>query len=218
MLETCPPCKLVDRIVAKVLRRRRDHEAHMRYLSKAEKHGLLGHAREVSVNIGQSAAPDALEGYLPHFRSFDRVHTLRISGFDLPQSLPVFGRYFTQFVPTLRSLHLPYIQGDVHEVLEFICKFPHLDDLSLTLSSAHCVDVPPKLLVEHSPPLKGTLVLRGWVSVPARFLMEIPGGLHFRTVDAGGVDKAEMDEILVACSYDLEVFSFCPGSRKFAQY
>ena len=59
------------------------------------------------------------------------------------------------------------------------------------------------------------MVLRGWASAPARFLLEIPGGLHFRSIDAGGVDKAAMDEILVACSSHLEVFSLCPRSRKY---
>jgi len=78
--------------------------------------------------------------------------------------------------------------GGVYEVLEFICKFPHLDDLSLTLPSPHCVGVLPELSMENSPPLQGMLVLRGWGSTTARFLLEIPGGLHFRSIDAGGGD------------------------------
>ncbi|KAF9650490.1 hypothetical protein BDM02DRAFT_3111993 [Thelephora ganbajun] len=206
------PFKLVDRIAAKVLRGRKVHEAHMRHLSTAGKCGLFGYARELLINIGPSFAPETLEVYLPYFRSFSQVQTLRICRFNLTSFLPTFERCFTQFVPTLRSLHLPDVVGDVHEVLEFICKFPRLDDLSLTLCLSHCAGVPPRPCMECSPPLKGKLILRGWGSASARFLLEIPGGLHFRSVDAGGVDKAELDQILVACSSTLEVFSLCPRS------
>ena len=214
------PRKLVDRIVAKVFpsRGRRVHEANMRYLSAAGKRRLLGYAREVYIDIGQSLVPETLEAYLPHFRSLNRVQTLGINHFDLTKFLPTFERYFVQFVPTLRSLHLPQVMGDASEVLKFICNFPQLDDLSLTLHSSYHVEVPPGLSMEHSPPLKGTLVLRGSVSTPVRFLLEIPGGLHFRSIDANGVDKAELDEILVTCSSTLEEFSLRPRSRKFTQH
>ena len=212
------PYTLVERIAAKVLRGRGVHEVHMRYLSMTGKRGLLGYAQELIINIEPSLAPETLEVYLPQFRSFSQVQTLTICRFDLTSFLPTFGRFFAQFVPTLRSLHLPDVMGGVHEVLEFICKFPHLDDLSLTLSSSHCAGVPPELSVEHSPPLKGTMVLRGWGSTTARFLLEIPGGLHFRSIDAGGMDKAELEEILVACSSTLEVFSVCTRARKFIQH
>ena len=217
-LATWKPYKLVDRVAARVLRGRRVHEAYMGHLSMAEKRGLLGYAREVYIDIGQGFTPDILECYLPHFRSLNQVQTLTIGHFDLPKFLPTFERYFAQFVPTLRSLHLPQVIGNTHDVLEFICKFPHLDDLSLTLRLSNYVDVPSGLSVERSPPLKGTLVLEGLVSTPVRFLLEIPGGLHFRSIDAGGVDKAELDEILAACSSTLEVFSLCPRSCEFTQY
>jgi len=107
----------------------------VRYLSEAGERGLLGYAREVYIEVGQSLIPETLEAYLPHFRSFTQVHTLKIDYSNPAKSLPAFGRYFAPFVLTLRSLHLPYVAGGVYELLEFICKFPHLDNLSLTLSS-----------------------------------------------------------------------------------
>jgi len=216
-----PIYKLKDRIKQQVLpgwRPRTDcRKVHLRYLSKGGKHGLLGYARGVYVDIGQEFSPESLEVYLPHFRSFDRVHTLGISSFDPAKFLPTFERYFGQFVPTLRSLHLPYVKGSVQDVLGFICKFPHLDNLSLTISSPHSADVPPKLSVEHSPPLKGTLVLRGSALIPARFLLGIPGGLHFRSIEVDAVDKGELDGILAACSSELEMLSIRPQLRKFTQ-
>jgi len=211
-----PPRKLVDEIAAKVLRGRRV-EAHLRYLSKVGKYGLLGYAREVYIDIGLHLAPETLDTYLPYFRSFTQVHTLRISGSDLARFLPAFGQHFGQFVPTLRSLHIPHVMGDVHEVLEFVCGFPHLDDLSLVQAVPYCVNGPPRSCVEHAPSLRGRLAIRGWASTPAQLLLKVPGGLHFRSINATGVDKAELDKILVACSSDLEALSFRPRSRKFTQ-
>jgi len=207
---------LVDRIVAKAFQDRRGREVHMKYLSMAGKRGLLGYTRELIIDIGPSLTPEALEVYLPHFLSFNQVQALRIRRFDLRSFLPIFERCFAQFIPTLRSLHLPDVVGGIHEVVEFICRFPHLDDLSLTLSSCHWVDTSPRSPMEHSPPLRGKLILRGWGTISARSLLEIPGGLHFRSIDAGGVEREELDEILLACSPTLEVFSFRPRSCKFA--
>ena len=183
----------------------------------AGKYGLLVHAREVYINTSPSFVPETFETYLPHFT---RVHTPRISGFDVARFLPAFERYFAQFVPTLRSLDLPYVTGGIQEVLEFICKFPHLNNLFLTPSGSYRTDIrpPSRLSVEHSPPLKGTLVLGGWATSFVRFLLKVPGGLHFRSINAGDVNKGELEEILVACSSDLEVLSFHPLSRKFTQY
>ena len=205
---------LAGRIAAKVLRSGRDHETHMRYLSIAGGRGLLGFARELIIDIGPSFAPEALEVYLPHFLSFSKVRTLRIHNLDIGTFLPTFERYFARFVPTVHSLHLPDVVGAIQEVQEFIRRFPHLDDLSLTLSFCHSTNIPAKSPVGPSPPLKGNMILRGSEKVPPRFLLEIPGGIHFRSIDVSGVDKVDLDEILVACSDALEVFSFRPRSRK----
>ena len=73
-----PPRTLMDRITVKVLPGRRPRDwpkVYLRYLSMAEEHGLLGHARDVCIDIGQSFVPEALEALLPHFRSFTQVHT-----------------------------------------------------------------------------------------------------------------------------------------------
>ena len=208
---------LAGRIAAKVLRGGREHEVHMRYLSIAGERGLLGFTRELIIDIGPSFTPEALEVYLPHFLSFSKVRTLRIHDFDTKSFLPTFERYFARFVPTVHSLHLPDVVGAIHEVQEFIHKFPYLDDLSLTLSSCHSADVPAKLPAGPSPPLKGKLILRGSGEVPVRFLLEIPGGIHFLSIDVSGVDKVDLDEILVACSHALEMFSFRPRSCKFSR-
>ena len=99
-----------------------------------------------------------------------------------------------------------------------MCKFPHLDDLPLTLFSCNWVDVPPRSSVENPPSLRGKVVLRGWGTILIRFLVEIPGGVHLRSIDADGMNRVESDEILIVCSSTLEIFSFRPRSRKFTQH
>jgi len=222
-----PLYNFADRIAAKVLPRGRlrtlaryNPELHMKHLSVVGKHGLLGYAREVDIDIGHCLAPEDLETYLPHFHSFTQVHTLRIDGLDLTRCLPAFGQYFTQFVPTLRSLHLHYVMGSVQGVLEFVCKFPHLDDLSLPTPPipGNRVDVPPRLSVEQSPPLTGILVLGGSTAFAREwFLPKIPGGLHFRSIYADRLGKKELDGILAACSSELRTFSLGPRSREFTR-
>lgn len=213
-----PPCKLVDRIAARVLPGRTGPEPHSRYLSMAEKLGLLGYAREVSINIGEPLVPETLDAHFPQFGSFTQIQTLKMTHLDLTRFLPTFKRYFAQFVPTLRSLHLPHASGGVHDALRFICNFPHLDDLYLPSPLIYRV-VPAKLSAKYSPPLRGVLVLEGWISTPIRFrfLLKIPGGLHFRAIHATRVDKTDLEEILVGCSSTLEVLSFYPLLRKFAR-
>ena len=221
MWRSFPPEKLVDRIAERAFPGRRPKdwcEGHLRYLSMAGKRGLLDYAREVQIEIGPNFSPQSLEIYLPHFQSFTQVHTLRISSLNLTRFLPTFEACFAQFVPTLRSLYIPFVIGNTQDVLEFVCRFPHLEDLSLTLSSTRFVDTPLMFPLDHSPPLKGTLILRGTAMVPARFLLEMPGGLHFRSVDVGAVGKVELEEILAACSSNLETLSLRPRSRKFTQY
>ena len=226
-----PPPSLVGRIMTKVLPEQRATDWYgmrIRYLLMGGKHGLLGYAREVDIDLGHSSnfGPEALEACLPHFRFFTQVHTLRIRGYSVAKFLPAFGRHFTQLVPTLRSLQLPRYTDGVHEVVEFVCMFPHLDNLSLpeplfnslTEPSFNFVDVPPRSSVERSPPLRGSLVLRGWVSSHSRFLLKIPGGLHFRSISAGGAERAELDGILASCSSNLETLSLRIRSRKFTQY
>jgi len=218
------PGSLVDWIMTKVLPERgatKWYGMRMRHLSKGGKGGPLGYAREVDIDLGQSSSfgPEALEACLPLFHSFTKVHTLRISGFNVAKFLPAFGRHFTQLVPTLRSLQLPRGTGGIHEVVEFVCKFPHLDNLSLAPHSNHRVDAPPtRSSMTRSPPLSGMLVLRGWAAPSSQFLSKIPGGLHFRSIDASGVGKTELDRILAACSSNLETLSLRPRSSKFTQY
>ena len=209
-----PPPKLVDRIAAKVSQGQRDHEVHLRYLSMARKRGLLGYAQELVIDIRPSFTPEALKVYLPHFLSFVQVRSLEIRRLDLRSFLPVFERCFAQFVPTLRRLHLPDVVGNTQEVVEFTSKFPHLKFLTLTPPPpCHLGDTPPRSPTKRSFLTSGRLTLTG--SASARFMLEIPGGLHCRTINASNVDKVELDKILVACSSTLEVFSFCPWPRKF---
>ena len=107
---------------------------HARYLLAVEERGLLryGYIRELSLDLSDLAHPEkALQ--LRQLRALGAVHTLSIDSLTLPKILPTFDNYFSQFVPTLRSLSLQRTScEDVHQLMEFICRFPHLDDLAFT--------------------------------------------------------------------------------------
>lgn len=123
----------------------RVHDVHMKYLPKAGGRGLsLGYAREVSSTLEAISLPrPSAKLSLSHFRPLNQVQNLRISDLYVARFPPTFGRCSEQFVTILRSLPLPRVIGrpGVHEILEFICKFLHLDRLYST--------PPPDYLQRH---------------------------------------------------------------------
>ena len=193
---------------------------HARYLSAAEERGLLryGYVREVDLDLSQLAHPENVL-QLQQLRALETVQGLTIESLALRQILPIFDRCFSQFVPTLRSLRLRTTRCEnVHQLMEFICKFPHLDDLALTsprLGGLLSTNAPPGSEgSQRQPlPLRGDLVLDGTAHL-VRALSGVPGGVHFRSVE---VDSGQEDlpELLVACSSTLEVFTIrCFDSSK----
>ena len=162
---------------------------HARYLSEAEKRGLLrfGYVREVDLYLDIGNPENVLQ--LQHIRVLETVHTLTIKFLDLPMILPIFDRCFSQFVPTLRSLSLTWTSyGNPHQLMEFVYRFPCLDNLALidpyASDDSTFVDAPPvsKWARPQQPlPFGGRLVLKGQ-SPPARFLLDLPGGVRFHSI------------------------------------
>ena len=186
-----------------------------RYLSMAEERGLLryGYVREVHLDLGISNPENLLQ--LQQLRSLETVHTLAIESLTLPKILPIFDRCFSQFVPTLRSLRLETTSCEnSHQLLEFVCRFPRLDDL--TLISPRCLDgsrfvsAPPGSegpRPQDPLPFRGHLTLRGIVPL-IQCLLDLPGGIRFRSIEADSHLK-DLAKLLVACSSTLEVLRIC---------
>ena len=195
---------------------------HARYLSMVGERGLLrhGYVRELHLELSIGNPENVLQ--LRQVRALETVHTLTINSLDLPQMLPIFDRCFSQFVPTLRSLglHGPRCEN-AHQLIDFVCRFPYLDDLELTSplgpdDGPGLADAPPGSK-GHRPqqplPFGGNLVLKGGISL-VQCLLDLPGDIRFRSIETIDVQK-DLEKLVVACSSTLEVLSIsCYGSCK----
>ena len=186
---------------------------HARHLSMAEERGLLryGYVREVDLELGISNPENVLQ--FQQLRTLETVHTLTIDRLDLQKFLPIFDHTFSQFVPTLRSLSLKNTRSDnAHQLAEFICQFPHLDDLTLNNPSGSdgmpLADSPPGSewpRPQQPLPLRGHLELIGMGPL-VQCLLDLPGGIRFHSIEVRCHIK-ELAKLLVACSSTLEVLS-----------
>jgi hypothetical protein len=183
-----------------------------RYLSMAEERGLLryGYVREVDIDLTTLARPENVL-QLQQLRALETVHTLTIESLALHKVLPIFDSCFSHFVPTLQSLCLRATRYEnVHQLMEFICRFPRLDDLELTdplgPDDLGMVDAPPgteKPRPQQPLPFRGHLVLQGNVSI-VQSPLDHSGGIRFRSIEVGARQQ-DLAKLLVACSSTLEL-------------
>ena len=185
----------------------------MKVLSKIAARGLLPYARHLFININYNFTPANLQPFNHHFQCFDRIQELSIYWLDTPGFLENFGTYFANFVPTLRSLHLDTPTGDTRDILDFVCRFPHLDNLTFKMETFHgwgtwgSGSLPT---AERAPPFRGRLKLDGIVGWRGQLLLQLislPGKRRFRTIDFRGCNSEEEQPIIDACSGTLESVS-----------
>ena len=195
---------------------------HAQYLSAAESRGLLryGYVREVSLEFAKVVHPERVL-QLRQLRALETVHTLTIKSLDLHQILPIFDDCFSQFVPTLRSLYLQDTSCEsVHQLMGFICRFPHLEDLELIdLSGPEnlwSTSGPPRS-EEPRPqqplPLGGHLVLKGTPHL-VQSLLDLQDDICFHSIEVSGSEKG-LAKLLVASSSTLEVLKirYCESCK-----
>ena len=184
----------------------------VRVLSEFAAWGLLPYAHHLSININKNFTPANLLPFNHHFQCFDRVQELTIDWLDTPGFLEHFDTYFTNFVPTLRSLHLYYPTGDTRDILDFVCRFPHLDDLTLKMDPAGWETWKSGSLpiVKSVPPLRGRLKLdwiSGWRDDLLLQLISLPGKRRFRFIDFRHCYPGTEQSTIDACSGTLESVS-----------
>ena len=193
---------------------------HARYLSTLKERGLLryGYIREVDLDLSIGNPESVLQ--LQQLRMLETVHTLKIVGLDLHKIMPIFDRCFSQFVPTLQSLNLERPRCEnVHQLMEFVFRFPHLDDLALINSfglSQFSDPLPGSkaLRPQHPLPFRGHLVLDG-TGILVKCLLDLPGGIRFRSIDVD-THQRDLARLPAACSSYLEVLRIrCMENRKF---
>ena len=182
---------------------------HVYYLSAAEKRGLLryGYIRELVLDFCTGKPEDVLQ--LKQLQALEAVHMLTISSLVLDKVLPIFNCCFSQFLPTLRSLIVKQARcNNAHELMEFVCQFPHLHDFELFRPLGNLDVAPPgsKGLQPRQPlPFGGRLVL-DIVGPIFQSLLDVPGGIHFHTIEVR-IHLKDLAKLLVACSSTLEVLT-----------
>jgi len=171
-------------------------------LSRFATHGLLPYARHLFIDINKNFTPDDLQPFNHHFQCLDRIQELGISRLDTPGFLESFETYFANFVPTLRSLQLDAPAGDARDILDFVCRFPHLDDLTLNMAQPavpRCWGTRGSATVESIPPFRGRLKLSGitgWYGDLPQQVISLPGQGHFRSIDFRNCDSEAKQSIV----------------------
>ena len=187
----------------------------VRVLSGIAAHGLLQYARHLFINLNRNFTPVNLQPFNDHFQRFDRIQELSIYWLDTQGFLENFDTYFANFVPTLRSLHLDTPAGNSRDILDFICRFPYLDDLTFRVSSEESHDwrtwkSPSLPIVQNMPPFRGRLKLGEvgeWRGYMMQQLISLPGKRRFRFIDFRGCPARAEQPIIDACSDTLETVS-----------
>ena len=187
----------------------------IRVLPKIAAHGLLPYARHLYIHLNRNFTPAHLQPFNDDFQHFDRIQELSIYWLHTPAFLKDFDTYFASFVPILRSLHLDTPTGNTRDILDFICRFPHLDDLTFKMSSDGSHDwrtwrsasLPA---VEKMPPFRGRLALGcigEWRGHLIQQLISLPGKPRFRFMDFRNCTPEGEQPIINACSDTLESIS-----------
>ena len=172
------------------------------------------HTRTLFIyGIPSITTTDTAEGGWIH--TFSHVAYLHVEtlGSEGPASLVPFHG----LSPVLKSLRLVYTHTPPSEILDLLCSFPLLEDLSL--SSVHRSDRGGRWNIPSaSPKLTGFLDITMMVGMHsfARSLCDLPGGLRFTKVSLVSlVEDLEPTAALVSkCSDTLESLSisyFLPG-------
>ena len=189
-------------------------ETAFRVISAAAAQGLLPYVRHLFINIDRDFTPANLQPFNHRFQCFDRIQELSIRCLDTPGFLENFDTYFANFVPTLRSLHLDTPTGDTRDILDFACRFPHLDDLSFKIEETFLDSGTWKSeslpVVESVPPFRGRLRLDGivgWRGHLVQQLTSLPGKRHFRSIELRCCNAEAVQPIIDAYSGTLESVS-----------
>ena len=153
----------------------------------------------------QAPALYVLEGFEAHacIRSFRRIVglTIYVHGSGDTSLARLHG-----LSPVLKSLTLHCSFIPVSEAFDLICSFPLLEDLSLQfLTSADSADA--WSIPRTSPKFTGTLSLKGGLKSIARWLLGLPGGLHFTRISMRWYEIEDLEwarDLGLACSSTLE--------------
>ena len=156
-------------------------------------------------------------------QKFSRVTRLRLA---IPESLEESDSLalFHKLSHTLKSLRVDFLFLSCTQILNFVCSFPLLEDLTLSgigllLGNDDDPCGPQTIAPSSSPAFTGTLdlaIYEGTGSI-APGLLDLPNGLHFRKFRWETAEDLEgITELVAGCSDTLECLDVaCNRSRAF---
>jgi len=155
-------------------------------------------------------------------QTFPRITNLQLSGIinQRPRDPKAPLVPFYKFSPTLKSLYMHCITLPYPELFTLVCSSPLLEDLTLTGHEmlSWSGDDPRGVVTSASPLLTGSLKLTipGGMEYTARQLLNLPNGLHFRTLKFSWTREDDLRwimELVVGCSESLEYLDLTlPGA------
>ncbi|KAF9780892.1 hypothetical protein BJ322DRAFT_288059 [Thelephora terrestris] len=114
-------------------------------------------------------------------RFFCRVERLTVHAFDWDETVEAPLVRLHGLSPTLKYLHLVHYSIPLSDILDLVCSFPLLEDLTLRCEGSER-DRDGWVAPSTSPKFTGTLFLMDEIRSAARGLLALPGGLHFTNV------------------------------------
>ena len=163
------------------------------------------YTKTLSIEDPEVTVADAQEG--GWITTFSRVENLDASVYNPKISLTPFHG----FSAAIKSVEIDF-SCPPRSIFDLICSFPLLEDLCLVISRpAHFNQQPAAPQPFNTPVFTGSLML--FVKVPwgmksiIRWLLLLPGGLHFREikfVSGWNEDPSPISELVGACSTTLE--------------
>ena len=196
--------------------RRNHQDIELRFLSYLGERGLLRYTRKVHIDMAHTFIPDTLSPHLHHFKSLDRVHSLRIDQYNIASWANHDKTCFLHLYSTLTSLTLSRPFHHYRLLLQFALQFPNLENLCiewLVPEQWLLTILPLPTIVDQSPPIRGHLRLAGVDSAvewPADIAHELPNPINFRSVELEGCVGSRAQHALQACSRTLENLTIIP--------
>ena len=187
----------------------------IKMISTTTARGLLPHGRHLFIDFREDFTPANLQPFNDHFQRYERIQDLTIFWFHPGDFLEQFDTFFANFVPTLRSLHLKTPKGNTRDILDFVCRFPHLDNL--TIGTVHeyspnltTWETAPLPVVKKVPSFRGRLKLYGIYGRHHNLLQQLislPGKRRFRFIHFWGYPAEMGQHIVDACGDTIETLS-----------
>ena len=168
---------------------------------------LAHHARTLTVECIPVDTEES--GWIQGFSHVERlVVDCTLATLDVARSFPF---PFHKLAPSLKSILVTSVLLPSSQVFDLIRSLLVLEDLTVICEDVFDVDEPKRLHAATStpPPLTGALDLLVFndLSLVVLSLLELPGGLRFRTLELAWCSESDLPsvmELVVACSDTLE--------------